>query len=283
MTIALAVISAACTAEQPGTAPAEAVVSATPEPRHSRDSLRVCADPNNLPFSNEQEQGFENKIAEILGDELDLPVEYTWWAQRRGFIRNTLRDGKCDVVIGVPSSFELALTSRPYYRSSYVFVYRKDRRLDIRSLDDERLRDLRIGVHLIGDDNANAPPLHALVKRGMKENLVGYTIYGDYHEAAPPSKIIREVAGGNIDVAIAWGPLAGYFAKREKVPLEVVPVLPEIDLPYLPMVYEISLGVRRGEEEYLAMLEKALTARKAEVDRVLEDYGVPATQARAAR
>jgi len=206
---------------------------------------------------------------------LEVPVEYTWWAQRRGFIRNTLRDGKCDVVIGVPNSFELALTSRPYYRSTYVFVYRKDKKLDIRSFDDEILKTARVGVHLIGDDYANSPPVHALNKRGIRENIVGFTVYGDYTEDSPPSKIIQAVANGEIDVAIAWGPMAGYFAGREKTPLEIIPVSPQIDLPYLPMVYEISLGVRRGEEVFLNKLEKALDHRKDEIQKILNEFGVP--------
>src|SRR4051812_36069581 len=122
----------------------------------SETSLRVCADPNNLPFSNEKGEGFENKIAELIAADMQRPLEYTWWAQRRGFFRNTLRAGTCDVVIGVPVSFELAATTRPYYRSTYVFVTRHDRHLDVRSLDDPVLKDLRIGVQLIGDDGANA-------------------------------------------------------------------------------------------------------------------------------
>lgn len=246
-----------------------------PVPQFSSQALRVCADPNNLPFSNEKQEGFENKIADILAEELNVPVEYTWWAQRRGFVRNTLRAGICDVVIGVPSSFELALTSRPYYRSTYVFVYRKDKKLDIRSFDDPILKELRIGAHLIGDDNANSPAIHALNKRGIIGNIVGYTVYGDYKEDSPPSKIIKAVTSGEIDVAIVWGPLAGYFASREKIPLEIVPVSPQIDLPYLPFVYEISLGVRRGEEEYLQRLEQALNKRRDDVQRILKEYGVP--------
>jgi mxaJ protein len=260
--------------------PEELTYEQLPQPRpyvvqHSNSALRVCADPNNLPFSNDKLEGFENKIADVLAEELNVPIEYTWWAQRRGFIRSTLRAAKCDVVIGVPSSFELALTSRPYYKSTYVFVYRADRKLNIRSLDDEILKELRIGAHLIGDDNANAPPVHALIKRGIRDNIVGYTVYGDYKDDSPPSKLVKAVTNNEVDVAIVWGPLAGYFAKFEKVPLEIVPVSPQIDLPYLPMVFEISLGVRRGEEEFLMRLEKALERRKEDVDRILKEYRVP--------
>src|SRR5690242_9292188 len=116
--------------------------------------LRVCADPNNLPFSNQQQEGFENKIADLIAREMNATVDYTWWAQRRGFIRNTLEAGQCDVVMGLPLGFEMAATTSPYYRSTYVFVYKKDRGLNLQSFDDPALRHLRIGVQLIGDDFA---------------------------------------------------------------------------------------------------------------------------------
>jgi quinoprotein dehydrogenase-associated probable ABC transporter substrate-binding protein len=241
----------------------------------SKTALRVCADPNNLPFSNEKREGFENKIAELIGREMNLPIEYTWWAQRRGFFRNTLRAGLCDVVIGVPASFELALTTAPYYRSTYVFVSRKDRNLNIKSLDDEALKDLKIGVQMIGDDSTNAPPAHALSNRGITKNLVGYTLYGDYKQANPPARIIDAVAKNEVDLAIVWGPLAGFFAKKEKVPLEIQPVSPEIDLPYLPFVYDISMGVRRGEDELKTQLEEILARRRGEIEKILNEYGVP--------
>ena len=237
--------------------------------------LRVCADPNNLPFSNERLEGFENKIAALVGREMGLEVEYTWWAQRRGFIRNTLRAGACDLVIGVPASFELALTTSPYYRSTYVFVYRKDSRLNIRSFDDPQLRKIKIGVQLIGDDFANTPPAHALSRRGIIQNVRGYTLYGDYAQANPPARIIEAVAKGDVDVAVAWGPLAGYFAGRQKAPLSIVPVSPEIDLPFLPFVYDISMGVRRGDDAFREELEEILARRRAEIDGILEEYGVP--------
>jgi mxaJ protein len=240
-----------------------------------RKSLRVCADPNNLPFSNEHLEGFENKIAAILAREMNVDVEYTWWAQRRGFIRNTLKAGDCDLVVGVPNSFELALTTAPYYRSTYVFVSRKDRRLDLRSFDDPRLRQLKIGVQLIGDDFANTPPAHALSNRGIIGNVRGYTVYGDYAEANPPARIIDAVVKGEVDVAVVWGPLAGYFAGRQKVALTVVPVSPEIDLPFLPFVYDISMGVRRGDDAFRDELEEIIARRRADIEAILDEYGVP--------
>ncbi len=241
--------------------------------------LRVCADPNNLPFSNERGEGFENRLAELLAADLHEKLEYTWWAQRRGFFRNTLRAGACDVVLGVPASFELAATTAPYYRSTYVFVYRKDRNIQVRSFDDAVLRDVRVGVQLVGDDGANTPPAHALAARGVVQNVRGYTLYGDYKEPNPPARIVEAAARGEVDVAVAWGPLAGYFARRQRVPLEVVPVSPQFDLPFLPFVYDISMGVRRGDDELRQRLEEFLARRRPEIARVLDEYGVPRAEA----
>jgi quinoprotein dehydrogenase-associated probable ABC transporter substrate-binding protein len=237
--------------------------------------LRVCADPNNLPFSNQRGEGFENKIAELLAHDLGERVEYTWWAQRRGFFRNTLKAGMCDVVMGVPSGFEMALTTRPYYRSSYVFLSRKDRHLNVSSFDDPQLKKLRIGVQIIGDDQSNAPPAHALTRRNIVDNVKGFTLYGDYSQPNPPARIVDAVEKGDIDLAIVWGPLAGYFAKQSHVPMQVVPVTPQIDQPFLPFVFDISMGVRRGDQELKDQLEQVLEQRRADIDRILEDYRVP--------
>jgi len=237
--------------------------------------LRVCADPNNLPFSNQRGEGFENKIAELLAHDLGERVEYTWWAQRRGFFRNTLKAGICDVVIGLPSGFEMALTTRPYYRSTYVFVYRKDRGLSINSLDDPLLKNLKIGVQIIGDDQSNAPPAHALTRRNIVTNVKGYTLFGDYSRPNPPARIVDAVANHDVDLAIVWGPLAGYFAKESRVPLEVVPVSPQIDQPFLLFVFDISMGVRREDQDLKDQLEQILDKRRAEIDQILEDYKVP--------
>ena len=238
--------------------------------------LRVCADPNNLPFSNEREEGFENRLAELLARELGADrVEYTWWAQRRGFFRNTLNAGLCDVVMGVPSSVELAATTRPYYRSTYVFVSRADRRLTVRSLDDDVLRRVKVGVSIIGDDYANAPPAHALAQRGIVANVVGYSVYGDYATPNPPARIVEAVAKGEVDVAVVWGPLAGYFAPRQRVTLALAPVTPEIDLPFLPFVFDIAVGVRRGDDSLRTAIDRVLVRRRGEIRRLLDEYGVP--------
>jgi mxaJ protein len=237
--------------------------------------LRVCADPNNLPFSNQRGEGFENKLAELLAQDMGERVEYTWWAQRRGFFRNTLKAGACDVVMGVPSGFEMALTTKPYYRSTYVFLSRKDRHLDVKSFDDPILKKIRIGVQIIGDDMSNAPPAHALTRRNIIDNVKGYTLYGDYSQHDPPARIVDAVTKGDIDLAIVWGPLAGYFAKQSRVPLNVVPVAPQIDQPFLPFVFDISMGVRRGDQDLRDRVEQILEKRRPEIDRILEDYRVP--------
>jgi mxaJ protein len=273
LTLLLASASASCAsgAQQPAPQP-------TPQQaQHARPPgvLRVCADPNNLPFSNQRLEGFENRIAALVAREMNATVEYTWRAQRRGFIRETLRAGACDVVIGMPSSLELALTTAPYYRSTYAFVYRKDKGLNIHSFNDPALRDLRVGVQMIGDDSANTPPAHALAGRGVVGNVKGYSVYGDYARENPPARIIEAVAKGEVDVAVAWGPLAGYFAKRQRAPLEVVPVSPQIDLPFLPFVYDISMGVRRGDDEFREQLDEILARKRAEIEAILDEYGVP--------
>jgi mxaJ protein len=245
--------------------------------------LRVCADPNNLPFSNQKGEGFENELAEMMAREMGAKLRYTWWAQRRGFIRSTLKAGECDVVMGVPSSMDMVLATRPYYRSTYVFLYRKDSGLDVHSFDDPVLRKLRIGVQLVGDDYANTPPAHALGKRGIVGNVRGYTLYGDYSQPNPPARIVDAVANREVDLAVVWGPLAGYFARRAKVPLEIVPVSPQIDLPFLPFVFDISMGVRRGDTTTMRRVERILVRRRPTVDSILERYGVPRVDGAAAR
>lgn len=237
--------------------------------------LRVCADPNNLPFSDSTGAGFENRLATLVANEMHAKVAYTWWAQRRGFIRNTLNAGQCDLVMGVPTSFELTGVTRPYYRSSYVFVTRRDRPWEIRSFDDSLLRRLTVGVQLVGDDYANAPPAHALGRRGIVQNVRGYNVQGDYRRTAPPARIIDAVSAGDIDVAVAWGPLAGYFAAHDSVPLRLVPVSPQIDLPFLPFVFDISMGVRRADSTLRDTLNAIILRRRPSIDSLLNAYGVP--------
>lgn len=241
----------------------------------AKRELRVCADPNNLPFSNERKEGFENRIAELIADELDAELSYTWWAQRRGFMRHTLGAGACALVIGVPAGYELAETTDPYYRSAYVYVYRADRRLDLRSMRDPRLRNLRIGVHLIGDDGVNPPPAHALGAQGIVDNVVGYMIYGDYREPSPAARIVEAVARGEIDVAALWGPIGGYFAKHASAPLVAVPITETAGFAPLRFEFDIAMGVRQGEHAFRDELNGILERRREDIDRLLDQYGVP--------
>jgi mxaJ protein len=240
--------------------------------------LRVCADPNNLPFSNRAGQGFENKLAELIAREQHARLDYVWWAQRRGYVRNTLNAGQCDLWPGVASTLEMLATSRPYYRSSYMFVTRAADRLEGLTLDDPRLRRLRLGVQLIGDDGSNTPPAHALARRSLVANVRGYMVYGDYGRPNPPAAIVDAVARGEIDVGLVWGPLAGYFAARAGGRLRLEPVRPWLDEARLPMVYDISVGVRRSNQPLLREIDGVLSARHADIDALLRDYDVPVLQ-----
>ncbi|WP_375158885.1 substrate-binding domain-containing protein [Bradyrhizobium sp. RDT46] len=237
--------------------------------------LRVCADPNNLPFSNSAVAGFENKLASMVAEALGRSVSYTWWAQRRGFIRNTLKAEKCDVVMGVPVGYELVETTKPYYRSTYVFVSRQDAHLDLSSLLDPRLHRLTIGVHLVGDDGNNPPPAQALGQLGIVDNVRGYSIYGDYRQADPPARLIEAVEHGKIDVAAAWGPLGGYFAAHSKVPLSVIPIRDGDRFAPQQFQFAISMGVRKGDHALADQLNAFIDEHRSEIAGLLRSYGVP--------
>ena len=237
--------------------------------------FRVCADPNNLPFSNQQQEGFENRIAEVLARGLGQTVAYTWWPQRRGFLRSTLNAGKCDVVMGLPADIDMVLTTQPYYRSIYAFVYPADAPYDLSSFDDPILKELKVGVHLIGDDYTNSPPAHALSKRGIVDNVVGYSVFGNYADPNPPGKIIEAVANREIDAAIVWGPIGGYFAQQQATSLRVVPVASQDESPSLLLAYDIALGVRKSDEALKNTLNGLLTQHAEEIRQILVDYGVP--------
>jgi mxaJ protein len=236
--------------------------------------LRVCEDQNNLPFSKMDGSGFENQIAEIIADELGAQVQYTWHAQRRGFVRTTLKAGLCDVVMGIPSNMHMLRTTKPYYRSSYAFV-RRAGAPRITSFDDPVLRKLKIGVQLIGDDGINTPPVHDLTRRGIVKNVHGYLVQNDYRKPAPLAPIVKAVANGDVDVAIVWGPTAGYFAARQPVPLTVTPVLFDPTALDLALTYDISMGVRKDDVHLLNELNRAIAARKADIDAVLDRFNVP--------
>lgn len=235
--------------------------------------MRVCADPNNLPYSNREEEGFENRIAEILADELGAELTYVWYPQRMSLIREVLREGRCDMIIGMVDGQSQVLTTLPYYRSSYVFVYRKDSPFDITSFDDPVLKELDIGVQVASE--GSPPPNTALANRGLRPNFKGYSVFGDYSQDTPLSPIITAVVEGEVDVAVVWGPVAGYFARKQDVPLEVVPVSPQFEPPFLPMVFSISVGLRLGDLDFRRLLDRALVKRWDDIQAVLESYGVP--------
>jgi mxaJ protein len=237
--------------------------------------LKVCADPNNLPFSNRREQGFENKLVELVARQLNADVKYVWWPQRRGNVRETLKAGLCDLIPGVASNLQTLATTRPYYRSAYVFVTRAADKLELQGFDDARLRTLTIGVQMVGDDFSNTPPAHALARRGVVDNVRGYMLYGDYAQESPSRAIIDDVARRRLDVAVVWGPLAGYFARRCQPELTVQPVSPLIDGPMLPMAFDISMGVRKEDQALRRELDQVLTQQAVRVQALLREYGIP--------
>lgn len=237
--------------------------------------LRVCADPNNLPFSNEQLQGFENRIADLIAKDLGMQLTYFWFPQRGAFFRKTLNAGVCDVVMGVPSGFDEAAATRPYYRSSYVFITRQDRHLHITSLDDPLLRTLKIGVHVLGEQDDSLPPVHALITRGIVHNLVGFSIFGNLNEKDPPADLIKAVEDGRVDVAIAWGPLAGYFSQKSSAALEISPLLDDPRNPKLPFHFDIGIGVRENDTALKRTLEEELIRRRKDIEKILQQFGVP--------
>ncbi len=275
-------VLAGLSAGLPSSAPSAQSTAQSRAPAAPATSLRVCADPNNMPFSDRAQQGYENRIAALLARELGETATYTWWPQRRGFIRTTLGAHECDVVVGIVASAGNVLTTAPYYRSTYVFVTRRDRDLQITSFDDPRLRTLRVGLHVIGADYNSLPPGVALARRGIVHNIVGYSIYGNYAHASPPSALIAAVARGDIDVAIAWGPLAGYYARHSEVPLIVTPVATETAGYGIPFVYDIAVGVRPDDHALADRLERVLAHRRGAIDRILREYGVPTVGATAA-
>lgn len=237
-----------------------------------QSTLRVCADPNNLPFSNQRGEGFENKLAEMVALATGQKLEYTWWSERKSFLRDSLNAGRCDVVMGVPTSLSSVAVSRPYYRSTYVFVSRHAGKLQVSSLTDPRLQHCRIGIQVVGNDYA--PPAVALARGGLAKNIVGFSLFGPYGDANPARKIVDAVARGDVDVAVVWGPLAGYFAKSAPQKLDIVPISPPTYLG-VPFTYDISIGVRKQDTALEAELNQVLQSHADVVRRILARYGVP--------
>jgi mxaJ protein len=244
-------------------------------PWPSPSELRVCADPYDMPFSNDHEEGFENKIANLVAQDLNARVINYWWPSRRGVLRNSILGGFCDVMIQAPVGLDPVATTKPYYRSTYYFVYRADRGLQLRSLDDTVLKRLKIGVNIIGYDYTNTPPAHALGSRG----IVGLVGFGNFLNPDPkadhPEDIVHAVATDSIDVAIVWGPLAGYWVKRESVPMTMV-ALPDTDaVSGMRFAFDMAMAVRHRDKELRAVLDSVIVRRHADILRVLQDYNVP--------
>ena len=225
-----------------------------------------------MPFSNMHGEGFENKLIGLLAKDLGMGVRWVWWAQRRGFARHTVGESRCDLWPGVVQGIQTMSTSRPYYRSTYVFVTRASRPLHGLSLDDPRLKKLLIGVELIGYDATNTPPAFALAEHGLTQNIRGYMVFGDYSRNDPTAEIIEAVDKGTIDVAIVWGPIGGYFSQKGVAPLRVEPVPNDREWK---MDYEISVGIRRGEHELQERIDSALAAERPAIDALLSEYRVP--------
>lgn len=235
--------------------------------------LRVCADPDNMPLSNQNGEGYEQKIAELIAKEWNAKIEYAWWPVRRGFFSRALNGRYCDVAIQAPSGLDMAGVTEPYFRSGYVFVTRRDSGLDITSLADPRLKQLRIGINLLHSDAENTPPAMALSRYGVVGNLTGYSTF--YTEDDRPEDIINAVANKEVDIAIVWGPLAGYFASKAAVPLDLRP-LPERDsLSDFPFQFDIAMGVRRRDRALRDSLNAVIERKEPEIQAILKEYGVP--------
>jgi len=248
------------------------VLSAAPAPSTGAvlaqsPELRVCGDPDNLPYSNERLEGFENRIAAVVAADLGATPVYAWWPHQRGLVRNTIDAGTCDVIFGVPEGLDFVLWTKPYYRSSYVMAYRGDRGYAFQSLDAPELQELRIGVHV------NTPPEESLARRGLLDNVSTYSLFFDPRgDRDRPRKLLDDLVTGTVDVAVAWGPLAGYAAATSSTPLELVPLEDE---PGVPLSFDISMGVAKGNDELKDRLETAIDRRRTEILAILEEYGVP--------
>lgn len=235
-----------------------------------RPVLRVCADPDNLPYSRSDASGFENRIVERVAAAMHATLRYEWAPLRRGFVRKTLGAGLCDVIVGVPTDFDRVTTTRPYYRSSYVFVTRGAS--GVRSFDDPRLTRVRIGVQLVGNDLAATPPGYALARRGATANVLGFTVFG---EGPAAERLVRAVADGRLDVGLVWGPQAGYFARRMHPPLALARAAPPPELAGVPFEFSISMGVRHGNTALRDALDAALDRVRPQIEAILDGYGVP--------
>jgi len=231
--------------------------------------LRVCADPNDLPYSDRAGDGFENRIAALIAKDLGAQLTYYWLPQWRGYARKTLQQARCDVIPGIAQADESVLATDAYYRGTFAFVYSPSRFPGLSSLDDPRLRDARIGVQVVGIDATPTPAARALARRGIVANVVGYPVMGDTPSAA---RIVDAIADGTLDVGIVWSPQPGYFIARRHAALDVVPIRggradPRFD-------FAIAMGVRRGDVALRDELNASLARLAPKIDAVLRDFAV---------
>lgn len=233
-----------------------------------RTALRVCADPNNLPFSNEAGEGFENKIAELFAAELGVPVQYTWYPNTIGFIRNTLRMRKCDLVLAAPTASELLQNTNPYYRSTYALVFRKDSDIAATSLADPVMKTLRIGIV------AGTPPATLIARYGLFDQMRPYQLLVDTRFDSATARMADDIGSGEIDVGVLWGPIAGYQVQKHNPPLRMVPLDPEIERG-TRIEFRIHMGLRHNEPEWKRKLNGLIEEKQAEINAILTEYGVP--------
>src|SRR4051812_13234076 len=230
--------------------------------------FRVCADPHNLPFSNEASEGFENKIAELLAKKLDKRVAYAFFPQAVGFIRNTLNAHKCDVIMGFPQGGELAVSTNPYYHTAYALMYKPGRGVDgVETLSDERLKGKHLGII------AGTPPATYLAVNGLMGNAKPYPLVIDTRIDSSAEQMAKDLAADVIDVGILWGPMAGYYAKQVGGDIKVVPLTKEEHGPRLS--YRISMGVRPPDQEWKRQLDRLVRENQGEINAILAGYGVP--------
>src|SRR5262245_19225051 len=229
--------------------------------------LRVSADPDSMPYSRQDQSGFENRIAALAAEALGATLVYTWHRQHRNFVRTTVDANRCDVWMGVPTGFEPMLTTRPYYKSTYVFVF-SDRK-PLVSFDQPNLKELKIGLQVPGDDLVATPAGYALASRGALDNVTAFTVLG---KGTSAERIVDAIGAGHLDAGVVWGPQAGFFARQHK--LEIVPATAPSGVP-LPFAYSISIGVRRGDTALRDALDEVIASHRVEINRILAEYAVP--------
>jgi quinoprotein dehydrogenase-associated probable ABC transporter substrate-binding protein len=230
--------------------------------------LRVCADPNNLPFSNEKEEGFENRLAELIARKLGKSISYTYFPMTVGFVRNTLGAHKCDVIMGYAQGDELVQNTNAYYRTAYTLIYKPNQGLDgLATLADPRLKDKRIGII------AGTPPSTSMARNGLMAKAKPYPLLIDTRFTSSAAQMIADLHAGEIDAGALWGPMAGYYAKTSKEPIVVVPLLNEAKGSH--MVFRITMGVRASDQEWKRTLIRLIRDNQKEINGLLLEFGVP--------